>query len=119
MQTQRALTALQKSHPDKLAPAIGALFQAFWARHEPVHEAETLRKVLGSVLPGGEKDAAMIVERAGEKEIKNVLQKRTEELVNDGAFGLPWFIGKSPHDKLIFSSQLSTEELDEIVKNDC
>jgi 2-hydroxychromene-2-carboxylate isomerase len=64
-----------------------AVFSAMWKEGVNVGDAEGLRGVLEKCGL----DAAAVLERCGEPEIKDALRRNTEEAVERGAFGAPTF----------------------------
>lgn len=93
LQVQRALTALTIQHPDKLSAALSSLYQAFWVERQPIQKPEVFVPILSSVL--GEETARAVAEASSKAEAKDELVKNTELAFSEGAFGLPWFVGKS------------------------
>jgi 2-hydroxychromene-2-carboxylate isomerase len=55
---------------------------------------EILQALLSKVLDSHE-EARKVVERAKTEEVKQRLARNTAKAFEDGAFGLPWFVGKS------------------------
>ncbi|KAF2084260.1 HCCA isomerase/glutathione S-transferase kappa [Saccharata proteae CBS 121410] len=94
---QRALTALSLSNPEALPDAISAFYKAFWQETKPIQRNETILAALIPVI--GEKDANNVIEMIGQKEVKDLLIKRSEEAVTTGTFGLPWFIATNKDGK--------------------
>lgn len=90
---QRALCALSIERPDKVADALAALYHAMWADLRPVHRPEVAVEVLAKVLGSGELVQALF-DKGGGAEAKGLLLKNTDQAFQDGAFGLPWFVGK-------------------------
>lgn len=43
---------------------------------------------------GSDEEAKKVIERTKTDEVKGLLSENTEKAFNDGAFGLPWFVGK-------------------------
>lgn len=44
---------------------------------------------------GSEEEAQMVVQKSREEEVKKMLAENTDRAFAEGAFGLPWFVGKS------------------------
>lgn len=91
---QRALTALSLSHPHKLDAAMDLIWQNFWATYNEPEKPENLRALLTTVL-GSEVEAQDVMERAKSEQVKKLLTERTMRAFDEGAFGLPWFVGTS------------------------
>jgi len=89
---QRALSALTILHPDKLTEALNGLYKAFWVERQPIQKPEVFVPILSRVL--GEENAKAVVEASSKAEVKDRLVKNTDMSFNEGAFGLPWFVGK-------------------------
>ena len=89
--TQRALCAIEASHPQHLPEAFAALYHAFWVEGKIIGQPENIADALRPVL-GEEKTKAMMG-KLGDKEIKARLTRNTEIAVEEeGCFGLPWFV---------------------------
>ena len=93
--TQRALTALNMRSPEKLADTLSALYEAFWVDKKPVQCPEVVVPVLARVLNLSEADAKDLYSNGSSAEAKSLLVKNTDAAFDDGAFGLPWFVGSS------------------------
>ncbi|CZS89660.1 related to glutahione s-transferase subunit 13 [Rhynchosporium agropyri] len=99
--TMRALCALTVLHPGKGGQAVftmtlDRLFEAYWVEHKKIYEKGALGEVLESVL--GKEEAEKIMAMAG-KEGKEILGKNTDQAVQDGAFGLPYFLATNSKDE--------------------
>jgi len=90
LNTQRALCAIELSHPDKLTDCFAALYQAFWVEGKTIGKPDVFGPVLTQVL--GEKDGKAILEKVGSAEAKKRLQENSDKAMEEGAFGLPWFV---------------------------
>ncbi|KAL8961317.1 MAG: hypothetical protein Q9193_002118 [Seirophora villosa] len=88
---QRALTAVDIMFPELLPETVDLLYQASFADHMAVHEEECLIALLQKIF-GAEK-TEHILQRSRSDDVKKLLAKRTEEVVEKGSFGLPWYIG--------------------------
>ena len=64
---------------------------AHWAEHRRIAEPDVIEAVLAPVV--GEAVARDCLRRAQEKEVKDLLARRTQEAFDSGGFGLPWFQG--------------------------
>ncbi|TKA75522.1 hypothetical protein B0A49_02821 [Cryomyces minteri] len=92
---QRALCALLLAVPEaqaqeKLTAAFDALYHAFWVERRPIQTPEVLGEVLAKVL--GEEVGGRVMQNANGAEAKALLAKHTDKAMEDGAFGLPWFV---------------------------
>lgn len=94
---QRALTAIQKQHPDRLSAAFGALYKTFWAEGNPIGEPDVVAKALKTVFSGHE--VSEIMASTSTPEGKQNLTKNTEFALEKGAFGLPWFVATDSQGK--------------------
>lgn len=90
---QRALVSLSLSHPQKLERAIELCYENFWAHWNDPTKPENLQAILGTVL-GSDEEAQKVIARTKTDEVKQALGGNTTKAFEDGAFGLPWFVGK-------------------------
>ncbi|KAK7885756.1 hypothetical protein LTR67_010108 [Exophiala xenobiotica] len=97
---QRFLTALNMTRPDKLTLALDTLYAALWT--EPNESDLPDPKVFGGVLEKvlGKDVVAECVRKMGSPEVKKELSAKTDQALNDGAFGLPWFQCEDAHGKV-------------------
>ena len=56
---------------------------------------ENLLAILRTVV-GSDEEAKKVLERTKTDEVKKVLTQNTDKAFKDGAFGLPYFVGKEP-----------------------
>jgi len=90
LQTQRALCALELSHPDKVTTALDALYEALWVKGNPaVGKADGFGPVLQKCL--GEELTKELLSRMGSPETKKHLSENTNRAFVGGAFGIPWW----------------------------
>jgi 2-hydroxychromene-2-carboxylate isomerase len=54
---------------------------------------ENLQAIVRTVV-GSNDEAKKIIERTKTEEVKKLLTANTEKAFEDGAFGLPWFVGE-------------------------
>jgi 2-hydroxychromene-2-carboxylate isomerase len=54
---------------------------------------ENLQAIVSTVV-GSNDEAKKVIERTKTEEVKKLLSTNTEKAFKDGAFGLPWFVGK-------------------------
>jgi 2-hydroxychromene-2-carboxylate isomerase len=85
------LTSIAVSHPEKLIPAMMALFEALWIDRKRVGEVEVVTEVLRQIV--GEDITREAFNGTQTKEIKDLLTKKTQDAFDSDAFGLPWFEG--------------------------
>lgn len=84
-----ALTATSSSPQDSLTTALDALYHAYWVDHKATHTPEILSSVLTSSI--GPEITEKVKAMMG-KEGKEILARNTDQALEDGAFGLPWFV---------------------------
>ncbi|KAI9671556.1 MAG: hypothetical protein M1817_003608 [Caeruleum heppii] len=89
-QVQRALAALSIVQPSRLPDAIAALYNALWVESIPVQEPEQYTTILRSVI--GEETTRVVLERSTSDQGKKHLADLTDEALESGCFGLPWFV---------------------------
>ena len=90
---QRALVALSLSHPQKVESAVGHFWDNFWVHWNDPNQPENMQAILRTVL-GSDEEAKAMIERTKTDEVKKALSANTNKAFEDGAFGLPWFVGK-------------------------
>tara|TARA_R110002003_G_scaffold13_3_gene848 strand:- start:10168 stop:10503 length:336 start_codon:yes stop_codon:yes gene_type:complete len=54
---------------------------------------ENLHAIVSTVV-GSDEEAKKVIERTKTDEVKKLLSANTNQAFKDGAFGLPWFVGK-------------------------
>uniref|UniRef100_A0A1I7Z5M2 Glutathione S-transferase kappa n=2 Tax=Steinernema glaseri TaxID=37863 RepID=A0A1I7Z5M2_9BILA len=91
---QRFLTAIQLNQPKYLEAASRELFKRVWSTDKPVHQIEHLREVAASI---GLPDADKIIGAVDSPRVKETLKKRTDEALEQGAFGAPWIVLRRPN----------------------
>jgi 2-hydroxychromene-2-carboxylate isomerase len=90
LQTQRAMCALELLDPIKLPTALDALYAAFWVHsNSAVGTAPGFAPVLQKAL--GEELTKRVLDGMNGKEAKGRLSANTDQALNGGAFGLPWW----------------------------
>ncbi|KAL1302257.1 hypothetical protein AAFC00_002678 [Neodothiora populina] len=89
LQIMRVLCAVQIAHPQKLTEAFDKLYEGMWVHGNAVHKPEVFSGVLAEVL--GSVESKAVIAKAGEKEVKDLLLRKTDACLAEGAFGLPWF----------------------------
>ncbi|MCJ1303382.1 hypothetical protein MMC08_006191 [Hypocenomyce scalaris] len=88
--TQRALCALTQTSPEKLPDALTALYHAFWVERQQINKPEVIGSVLEKAL--GTNVANGVMEKVSSAEVKLLLSANTDKALEEGAFGLPWFV---------------------------
>ena len=68
---------------------------------------ENTLSILASVV--GDTEAKTVLERSTSAEVKKLLAEKTNEAMDAGAFGLPWFVGE-----FAFSFLLSRAPMDRV-----
>lgn len=88
--TQRALCYIQAKHPDKLIAAFDALYKAFWVERKTINDPQVISAALEGPL--GKEVTAEVLEGLKGDEAKQVLRANSDQALNDGCFGLPYFV---------------------------
>jgi 2-hydroxychromene-2-carboxylate isomerase len=107
---QRALVSLSLSHPQKIERAIQLFYENFWAQWNDPTKPENLQAVLRTAL-GSDAEAQKVIERTKTEEVKQTLGGNTTKAFEDGAFGLPWFVGKRKVDALSGDQKLFADDV--------
>jgi 2-hydroxychromene-2-carboxylate isomerase len=90
LRTQRFLVAIERAHPEQVAPVARALFNAYWAESADI----TTDPVLAAAATG--LDTAALIAAIDAQGTKDQLRATTEEAVKRGAFGAPtMFVGEA------------------------
>lgn len=85
LRTQRALCAIERIDPAKIAPVALALFRTFWAEDgDPTSDAE-----IGKAATTAGLDPAAVIASIDAQETKDLLRANTDDAVSRGAFGAP------------------------------
>jgi 2-hydroxychromene-2-carboxylate isomerase len=90
---ERVLAALSISHPHKLNDAISLFWQNFWVEYNDPTKPENMLAIMSKIL-GSEEEAKKVVEASKSAEGKERLKSNTDRSFEEGAFGVPWFVGK-------------------------
>ena len=80
---------------------IAALYEHFFVSHRPIVKPDDFRPVLENVL--GKELAAKVAEQSGDLG-KKILTENSDQVVREGAFGLPWFVGEYSRFKALLVS---------------
>ena len=87
------LASLSLSHPQSVESAVSLFYENFWVHYnEPVKPENTLAIV--RTIVGSEEEAKKVIDSTKSEEVKKKLASNTDQAFKDGAFGLPWFVGK-------------------------
>jgi 2-hydroxychromene-2-carboxylate isomerase len=87
------LASLELSHSQKVESAVGLFYENFWVQWNEPTKPENTQAILRTVL-GSDEEARKVVERTKTDEVKKALNGNTNKAFEDGAFGLPWFVGE-------------------------
>ncbi len=79
--------AIAAAMDDVLVPYVDAVFDAMWEAGKKMDDPEVVR----AVLAASGLDAARILERTQDQDVKDALRKNTEASVARGTFGAPTF----------------------------
>jgi len=90
LHVQRALCAVQLYHPAKLNTAIHECYNKFWVEGQAIQDPKNFGAALAKAL--GEEPAKEVMEKMGSAEVKGRLAENTDRAIQEGAFGLPWFV---------------------------
>jgi 2-hydroxychromene-2-carboxylate isomerase len=91
---QRALCALELDQPSAVPAALDALYQALWVERQPIQNKDVAISVFAKGLHLSTDAAISLFEKGASPEAKALLAKHTDLAFDEGAFGLPWFVGK-------------------------
>ncbi|KAJ5462306.1 hypothetical protein N7530_010511 [Penicillium desertorum] len=95
-EVQLALCLLAKQYPDKLVPVVGNIYRAFWEDGDSnILTQPGFCSVFESEL--GAEIARRILDESKGTEAKTILSGNTQNAIDSGAFGLPWFDCIDPH----------------------
>ncbi|KAF2759234.1 HCCA isomerase/glutathione S-transferase kappa [Pseudovirgaria hyperparasitica] len=87
---QRALTHVFLTTPSATADAAAACFEAYWVKGLDITEPTVVHAALEKAL--GPKEAGDALEGAKSVRAKEELGRLSKGAVNEGAFGLPYFV---------------------------
>jgi 2-hydroxychromene-2-carboxylate isomerase len=91
---QRALCALAIERPSAVPAALDALYHALWVERQPIQNKDVAISILAKGLDVSADEAKSLFEKGASTEAKALLAKNTDLAFSEGAFGLPWFVGK-------------------------
>ena len=69
---------------------MDALYRTYWVEGRPIQNLEVIAAGLASAFSDDEVKAIMA--RVGDPEVKKLLLTNSELAVQEGAFGIPWFV---------------------------
>ncbi|CBX94758.1 similar to 2-hydroxychromene-2-carboxylate isomerase [Plenodomus lingam JN3] len=87
---QRALGYIKEAHPDKFISVFLSIYAAMWQDGQDVSKPELLFQILHQHFSDAEVDR--IMKSAKTAPYKQLLNDKTKEALDRGAFGCPWFI---------------------------
>jgi 2-hydroxychromene-2-carboxylate isomerase len=73
--------------------AVGLFYENFWVQWNEPTKPENIHAILRTIL-GSDEEAQKVLERTKTDEVKKKLSGNTNKAFEDGAFGLPWFVGE-------------------------
>ena len=88
--TQRVLSAIQVQHPDKLASAFDALYQAFWVEGKTIGQPDVISAALEPAI--GKDTTSKVLDMVKGDAAKKKLRDNSDQAFADGCFGLPYFV---------------------------
>ncbi|QKX54072.1 uncharacterized protein TRUGW13939_01155 [Talaromyces rugulosus] len=90
---QRAITYIKSAYPRaKFEETFNLYWQWLWYEHHDISKPDVLAKLLQSPQAGFSADqVAEIMAAANDKKWKDELLAKTQEALDKGAFGAPWF----------------------------
>jgi 2-hydroxychromene-2-carboxylate isomerase len=91
---QRALCALSMDRPSAVPVALDALYHALWVERQPIQNKDVAISVLAKGLNVSIEESKALFEKGATPQAKALLSKNTDLAFENGAFGLPWFVGK-------------------------
>jgi len=94
---QRALGFVKEAYPRLFIAVFLTIFSAMWQHGEDVSNPDVLAKVLQQHFSNDE--ARKILESANSAPYKQLLNDKTREALDRGAFGCPWFFVRNSKGK--------------------
>lgn len=91
--TGRALCGVSMLYPEKLPSAFEALYRAFWVEGKTINQPDVISSALKTELSGTEVEAVM--GKIADPQVKKLLSSNTDKAMDEGAFGLPWFVAEN------------------------
>jgi hypothetical protein len=92
-QPQRAITYIKAAYPlAKFEATFNLLWQWLWYEHHDISKPDVFSKLLQSPEAGfSAEQVEEIMAAANDKKWKDALLAKTQEALDQGAFGAPWF----------------------------
>lgn len=87
---QRALSYVQKTSPEKITAAFDALYRAFWIESQTINDLSVISSALEREF--GKSLTEQIMTGIKSDDAKTALRQNTDKAVEDGCFGLPYFV---------------------------
>jgi len=78
---------------DVYVKAIEVFYHALWRDGVDFTAPDISNTLLSSLNLPGNPDVGSIIKKAESEEFKGLLNRNTQEVVNQGGFGLPWIKG--------------------------
>lgn len=90
----RILLVLQQDFAEEVyIKAIEAFYHALWRDGVDFTAPEIPRTLLSSLSLPGNPDMESIIQKAESEEVKELLDRNTQQVLDQGGFGLPWIKG--------------------------
>jgi 2-hydroxychromene-2-carboxylate isomerase len=90
---QRALCALSLEQPESVPTVVDVLYHEFFVNHQMLNKPDVVMALIAKALKIPQEDAKMLYTKGNCPEAKVLLMKNTQLAFDEGAFGLPWFVG--------------------------
>lgn len=90
--TGRALCAISQLYPSKLTSAFEALYHAFWVEGKTINQADIISAALSSHADFSKDEVEAVMGKIADPQVKKMLSANSEQAMEEGAFGLPWFV---------------------------
>jgi glutathione S-transferase kappa 1 len=94
-QPQRAITYIKHAYPERFEGVLGLYWEWFFYQHQDLSKPDILRKCFLDAGLFSAEEVDGIMAAAGEKKWKDALTAKTQEALDRGAFGAPFFVVKS------------------------
>jgi 2-hydroxychromene-2-carboxylate isomerase len=75
--------------------AVALFYENFWVQWNDPTKPQNLHAIIRTIV-GSDEEAKKVIERTKTDEVKKTLSNNTNKAFEDGAFGLPWFVGEFP-----------------------
>lgn len=90
---QRALCAMSLEQPESVPIVVDVLYHEFFVNHQMLNKPDVVVALIAKALKISQEDAKTIYAKGSSPEAKALLLKNTKVAFDEGAFGLPWFVG--------------------------